>query len=75
MAAQGAGSDSRTFRILHLTGSQPRAEVPHPVDAGATATWNAAEGHLTVSLPRSNTAVLVRLGTAAAGRGHAEPEG
>ncbi|WP_406438763.1 alpha-galactosidase [Streptomyces sp. NBC_01613] len=59
---EGPGSVGRTLPIPHLTGVPLRPEVLYPVDAGATATWDAAEGHLTVSLPRPGTAVLVRLG-------------
>ncbi|MET7689048.1 glycoside hydrolase family 36 protein [Streptomyces sp. NPDC005483] len=62
-------ADSRAFRIPHLMGTPPRVELLYPTDAGATATWDAATGHLTVSLPRTDTAVLVRLGTPGGERG------
>jgi alpha-galactosidase len=35
--------------------------VLHPTTADTTAEWNPADGNLTVSLPRANTAVLLRL--------------
>ncbi|MET7736807.1 glycoside hydrolase family 36 protein [Streptomyces sp. NPDC005402] len=60
-ALENAGS--RTLRLPHLTGTPPRVELLYPTDAGATAIWDAATAHLTVALPRPNTAVLVRLGT------------
>lgn len=52
---------SRTFTVPHLLGAPVRAAVLYPTSADAGAEWDAAEGQLTVSLPRVNTAVLVRL--------------
>ncbi|MFJ9901114.1 alpha-galactosidase [Streptomyces sp. NPDC091280] len=53
---------TQTIRIRHDTDAPQHAEVLYPTDSGATATWDTATGQLTVSLPRPNTAVLVRLG-------------
>jgi alpha-galactosidase len=60
-APEDTRSDSRTVRIPHLRGSHLRLAVLYPTDAGATASWDTADGRLTVSLPRPNTAVLLRL--------------
>ncbi|WP_329415686.1 alpha-galactosidase [Streptomyces sp. NBC_00704] len=62
-APADAGSDSRTLRVPHLLGARPRIESLYPADSDATADWNAADATLTVSLPRADTAVLLRLGT------------
>jgi alpha-galactosidase len=59
--AQKADSGVRDIRILHLRGSRLHPEVLYPTDTGATATWDAIDGTLTVSLPRVNTAVLLCL--------------
>lgn len=58
--ASGDGTD-RTLTVPHLLGVPVRAAVLYPTSADAGAEWDAAEGQLTVSLPRVNTAVLVRL--------------
>nr|WP_232838341.1 alpha-galactosidase [Streptomyces geranii] len=58
----GVDESIRTIVIPHLRGAQLRPAVLYPTTADATATWDAAEGRLTVSLPRPNTAVLFRLG-------------
>ncbi|MCX4761751.1 alpha-galactosidase [Streptomyces sp. NBC_01275] len=55
------GGGARTLPIPHLRGTDIRPTVLYPVDADASATWNAAAGELTVSLPRVDTAVLLRL--------------
>ncbi|WP_242432494.1 alpha-galactosidase [Streptomyces sp. Root1310] len=47
--------------VSHLRGSHLRPTPLYPVTADAKATWDAAEGRLTVSLPRPGTAVLLRL--------------
>ncbi|WP_244372008.1 glycoside hydrolase family 36 protein [Streptomyces griseorubiginosus] len=60
-AAQNADTGVRGIHIPHLRGSRLHPEVLYPRDAGATATWDAADGTLTVSLPRTNSAVLLRL--------------
>ncbi|MFJ9908761.1 glycoside hydrolase family 36 protein [Streptomyces sp. NPDC101152] len=54
---------SRTIQLPRNTSTPQHLEVLYPTDSGATATWDATTGQLTVSLPRPNTAVLVRLGT------------
>ncbi|MEU9306326.1 alpha-galactosidase [Streptomyces sp. NPDC048256] len=53
-----------TFTVSHLRGSHLRPTPLYPVTADANATWHAADGQLTVSLPRPGTAVLLRLDTA-----------
>ncbi|MFG2576734.1 alpha-galactosidase [Streptomyces sp. NPDC048481] len=58
-----AGDDSRTLRLPHLLGARPHIESLYPADSDATADWNAADATLTVSLPRADTALLLRLGT------------
>ncbi|MFF1307496.1 alpha-galactosidase [Streptomyces sp. NPDC058307] len=55
---------SRTLPLPHLRGVRLRPEVLQPTTADATADWDAAEGTLTVRLPRTDTAVLIGLGTA-----------
>ncbi|MFD4552723.1 alpha-galactosidase [Streptomyces sp. NPDC058469] len=50
-----------TFTVPHLRGAHVQAGVLYPASADAGAEWDAAEGQLTVSLPRANTAVLLRL--------------
>ncbi|WP_037672747.1 glycoside hydrolase family 36 protein [Streptomyces griseus] len=60
--AGSGGAGSRALPIPHLRGSRQCPAVLYPTDSGATATWDAATGQLTVSLPRPDTAVLVRLG-------------
>jgi alpha-galactosidase len=63
-AAQGtdsAGSATRTVHVPHLRGSHQRPAVLYPADSGASVSWDPADGTLTVSLPRPDTAVLVRL--------------
>ncbi|PPS67265.1 alpha-galactosidase [Streptomyces sp. 46] len=62
----GASTPSSTLAIPHLRGTQVRPEVLYPPTADATAEWNADAGRLTVSLPRGNTAVLLRLDPVAA---------
>ncbi|NEB01019.1 glycoside hydrolase family 36 protein [Streptomyces sp. SID13726] len=52
---------SRALPLPHLRGVRARAEVLQPVDAGAGVEWDAESGVLTVTLPRADTAVLVRL--------------
>jgi alpha-galactosidase len=58
-SADGAG---RTVHVPHLRGSHLHPAVLYPADSGATASWDPADGTLTVTLPRPGTAVLVRLG-------------
>jgi alpha-galactosidase len=53
--------DHRTLTIPHLRGAHVRPTVLHPATADATAEWDAADGKLTVSLPRADTAVVLRL--------------
>ncbi|MER7922372.1 glycoside hydrolase family 36 protein [Streptomyces sp. NPDC096057] len=52
-----------TVAIPHLRGARIYPAVLYPATADTTVTWN-ADGRLTVSLPRPNTAVLIRLGPA-----------
>ncbi|MEV1068777.1 alpha-galactosidase [Streptomyces sp. NPDC050263] len=55
---------ARTLPIPHLRGTHVRPTVLYPVGADASAVWDAADGRLTVALPRPGTAVLLRLDTA-----------
>ncbi|MEU9329371.1 alpha-galactosidase [Streptomyces canus] len=57
--------ESRTLTLAHLRGVEARPEVLQPTTADATVEWDAAEGKLTVGLPRSDTAVLLRLAATA----------
>jgi alpha-galactosidase len=50
-----------TVPIPHLTGSGVLAEILHPSAPAGTAIWYADRSALTVSLPRTPTALLVRL--------------
>ncbi|MGW2047683.1 alpha-galactosidase [Streptomyces sp. NPDC001858] len=61
---RGADAATRTLTIPHLRGTDLRPTLLYPPTCDATAAWDAAEGQLTVSLPRPDTAVLLRLGTA-----------
>ncbi|MFE9445826.1 alpha-galactosidase [Streptomyces sp. NPDC006602] len=56
--------DQCTLAIPHLRGTHVHPTVLHPATAEATTEWDAAEGKLTLSLPRANTAVLLRLSSA-----------
>ncbi|KPI11496.1 Alpha-galactosidase [Actinobacteria bacterium OK074] len=57
-----AAHDSvRTVTIPHLSGTHLEPTLSYPATADATAVWDAARAELTVSLPRPNTAVLLRL--------------
>ncbi|MFF4016485.1 alpha-galactosidase [Streptomyces sp. NPDC001843] len=58
---RGPGAGHRTLTIPHLRGVPLRPAVLHPGTADAETEWNAAEGELAVSLPRPDTAVLLRL--------------
>ncbi|MFF7885500.1 glycoside hydrolase family 36 protein [Streptomyces sp. NPDC020794] len=51
----------RTLTVPHLRGAHVHTTVLHPATAGAATEWDAGAGKLTVSLPRANTAVLLRL--------------
>ncbi|MGW0828855.1 alpha-galactosidase [Streptomyces prunicolor] len=51
----------RALTVPHLCGASVRATVLYPGTSDAGVEWDAAEGRLTVSLPRTDTAVLVRL--------------
>ncbi|MDQ0758860.1 alpha-galactosidase [Streptomyces canus] len=57
--------ESRTLTLAHLRGVESRPEVLQPTTADATVEWDAAEGKLTVGLPRTDTAVLLRLAATA----------
>ncbi|MFF4488775.1 alpha-galactosidase [Streptomyces sp. NPDC001544] len=58
---RGPGPGHRTLTIPHLRGVPLRPIVLHPGTADAETEWNEAAGELTVSLPRPDTAVLLRL--------------
>jgi alpha-galactosidase len=62
----GAATPSSTLAIPHLRGRHVRPVVLYPPAADAAAEWNADAGRLTVSLPRGNPAVLLRLDPVAA---------
>lgn len=51
----------RALTVPHLRGASVHATVLYPGTSDAGVQWDAAEGRLTVSLPRTDTAVLVRL--------------
>jgi alpha-galactosidase len=57
-------SPTRTLTLAHLRGLALRPEILQPTTADATVEWDAAEGTLTVHLPRADTAVLVGLNAA-----------
>ncbi|WSQ09870.1 alpha-galactosidase [Streptomyces sp. NBC_01231] len=57
----GPADTTRTLTIPHLSGVHVHPTVLHPTTADTTGEWNPADGNLTVSLPRANTAVLLRL--------------
>uniref|UniRef100_UPI0035BC95CF glycoside hydrolase family 36 protein n=1 Tax=Streptomyces resistomycificus TaxID=67356 RepID=UPI0035BC95CF len=57
----GSGATACTLELPHLRGTAQRPTVLHPVATDSTAVWDAAEGRLTVCLPRPDTAVLVRV--------------
>jgi alpha-galactosidase len=59
---RGSGDTDRTLTVPHLLGAAVHPTVLYPATGDAGAEWDAVEGKLTVSLPRANTAVLVRLG-------------
>ncbi|MDO0917371.1 hypothetical protein QQM39_43215 [Streptomyces sp. DT2A-34] len=59
-----ADESARTIPIPHLRGTHPHPTPLYPATFDATAAWDAAEARLTVSLPRRNTAVLLRLDVA-----------
>jgi alpha-galactosidase len=60
-ATDGPSDPSRTLTLPHLRGAQLQPEVLYPETADSTTDWDADEGMLTVTLPRLNTAVLLRL--------------
>ncbi|MFF0081980.1 alpha-galactosidase [Streptomyces canus] len=53
--------ERRTLTLAHLRGVEARPEVLQPMTADATVEWDVAEGKLSVGLPRTDTAVLLRL--------------
>jgi len=55
------GAVDRALAVPHLRGARVQPVVLYPATADAGVEWDAAEGRLTVSLPRAGTAVLVRL--------------
>ncbi|MET7703273.1 glycoside hydrolase family 36 protein [Streptomyces sp. NPDC005485] len=61
---RGPGSGSHTLALPHLRDVPLVSEVLHSGPSDIPLRWDAAEGTLTVSLPRPDTAVLVRLGAA-----------
>lgn len=52
---------SRTLSLPHLRGKGARAEVLYPASATGGTEWNDEHGELTVRLPRTPAAVVVRL--------------
>lgn len=56
-----AADSTRTVTISHLRGAHLHPTLLYPSTSDATATWDAAAGELSVSLPRPDTAVLLRL--------------
>ncbi|MEU3339413.1 alpha-galactosidase [Streptomyces sp. NPDC006668] len=52
---------TRTLPLAPLRGADVRPTVLYPSTADATATWDAPDGELSVTLPRPGTAVLLRL--------------
>ncbi|MET7568531.1 alpha-galactosidase [Streptomyces sp. NPDC005492] len=58
----GPADTRRTLAVPHLRGARVQPTVLYPATGDAGAEWDAAEGRLTISLPRADTAVLVRLG-------------
>ncbi|MEU9918279.1 alpha-galactosidase [Streptomyces sp. NPDC051001] len=54
----------RTLTIPHLRGAHVQPTVLYPTTADAAVKWDADAGQLSVSLPRENTAVLLRLSSA-----------
>jgi alpha-galactosidase len=59
-----AGPDGGPERVLplpHLRGRALRVEILHPATPPGSAAWSAEAGELTVSLPRTPTALLLRL--------------
>ncbi|MFE7764098.1 alpha-galactosidase [Streptomyces sp. NPDC057438] len=60
-ARSGPADTDRALPVPHLRGTQVRPTVLYPETADAAARWDAYRGLLTVSLPRANTAVLLRL--------------
>ncbi|WP_043662422.1 alpha-galactosidase [Streptomyces xylophagus] len=59
--ALGLADTDRTLTVPHLRGAHVHPTVVYPATADAGAEWDAGEGRLRVSLPRADTAVLVRL--------------
>ncbi|MGP3984589.1 glycoside hydrolase family 36 protein [Streptomyces sp. KR80] len=55
------GRSELAVPIPHLAGSAVLAEILHPSAPAGTAVWDADRSALTVSLPRTPTALLVRL--------------
>jgi alpha-galactosidase len=50
-----------TVPVSHLRGTPVTVQVLYPQDAGARASWDEAPGTLTVTLPRSPSACVLRL--------------
>ncbi|MFF1723216.1 glycoside hydrolase family 36 protein [Streptomyces sviceus] len=61
-AAENQAGDSVSVPLPHLRDSAVRPAVLYPSNSGATASWNAVDGTLTVALPRPGTAVLLHVG-------------
>lgn len=59
--AGGPADTDRTLTVPHLRGAHVHPTVVYPATSDAGAEWDAGEGRLSVSLPRADTAVLVRL--------------
>lgn len=52
-----------TLPLPHLQGLAARVDILYPTTPPGTATWSTAPGELTVTLPRTPTALLLRLTT------------
>ncbi|MFJ5307293.1 alpha-galactosidase [Streptomyces sp. NPDC088350] len=57
----GLPDTDRTLAVPHLRGTRVQPTVLYSATADPGVEWDAAEGRLSVALPRANTAVLVRL--------------
>ena len=60
-ADAGVGAGQVTLPVPYLRGARVTAEVLYPRNAGAQASWDAALGTLTVTLPRYPSACVLRL--------------
>ncbi|MBK3562737.1 glycoside hydrolase family 36 protein [Streptomyces sp. MBT62] len=63
VGADASADADRTLAIPHLRGAHVHPTALYPATGDAGVEWDAAEGLLTVTLPRAGTAVLVCLTT------------